>query len=155
VGALQLHLFDGFPTTIEALRLVAGLAPGGTPHAVADPDVGAGRQRGVKLFDRVYGHHGLAVRQALEQRAPVLVDWILEHGYGRVLSRPGLAASDREVLAVAILARKGWREQLRAHLRGAVACGADPGLLQEVLQLACTKGELRAESRALVDRLSR
>lgn len=152
--ALQIHLFDGFPASIEALRLLAEL-DGPVPRAAvlreeSPPD--QRRRRGEELFRQVYGNHAAEVKQALAGRSPELLEWILDHGYGRVLSRPGLDPADREVLAVAILARKGWRHQLRAHLRGALACGADPDLLLAVLEEACREPALVDECRTLLER---
>jgi 4-carboxymuconolactone decarboxylase len=47
-----------------------------------------------------------------------------EQGYGRVLSRPGLVARERELITVAALAALGWERQLVSHLLGARRVGA-------------------------------
>ena len=48
------------------------------------------------------------------------------HAYGSVLSRDGLDARDRELLAVVMLAATGHDRQLASHARGAIRCGAEP-----------------------------
>jgi 4-carboxymuconolactone decarboxylase len=49
---------------------------------------------------------------------------MIAEGYGRVLSRPGLGALERELLTVAALAALGWEPQLASHLLGARRLGA-------------------------------
>ena len=44
--------------------------------------------------------------------------------YGKVLGRPGLPASERECIAVALLAVLDLPRQQVAHVRGALRCGA-------------------------------
>ncbi|MCA9787732.1 MAG: carboxymuconolactone decarboxylase family protein [Calditrichaeota bacterium] len=154
--ALQLLIFDGYPTTIEALRLLMEALPPELALELAHEDLespDADTRRGEELFARVYGPHAPIVKAALGARSTLLLRWILEHGYGRVLSRPDLAAADRELLAVCILARKGWRQQLRAHLRGAHSCGARRDELEQVLGVACSDTGLLDESLKLVERI--
>ena len=89
---------------------------------------------------------------ALARRSRTLHDWILEHGYGQVLSRPGLDGRWREGLAVFLLARKGWRVQLRAHLRGALRLGLAAESLQALLELADPPGDLLVEAESWLQR---
>jgi 4-carboxymuconolactone decarboxylase len=63
--------------------------------------------------------------ERMEGLHPELAAWILEDGYGRVLSRPGLTGRERELLAVAALAAlPGAGPQLESHERGARRLGA-------------------------------
>ena len=55
---------------------------------------------------------------------PDLADWILEDGYGRVLSRPGLSVRERELLVVAVLSTLDVPAQLKSHQLGALRVGA-------------------------------
>ncbi|MEM9382177.1 MAG: carboxymuconolactone decarboxylase family protein [Planctomycetota bacterium] len=131
---LQAHLFCGFPRTLAALDALraAGLilAPGAAPqaHGAAGDDEGLApesvRARGAALFDRIYAEGADGVRAHLEALDPTFASWIADHAYGRVLSRPGLDAGSRELLAVAALAATGHERQLASHVRGAVRCGA-------------------------------
>ena len=52
--------------------------------------------------------------------------WVLGHAYGRVLTRPGIDADKRELLAVVCLAALDQNRQLAGHARGAIRCGAQP-----------------------------
>jgi len=55
---------------------------------------------------------------------PELAEWILEDGYGKVLSRPVLSIRERELIVVAVLAALRLPLQLESHARGAVRVGA-------------------------------
>jgi 4-carboxymuconolactone decarboxylase len=57
---------------------------------------------------------------------PDLAQWMIEQGYGRVLTRPGLSGAARELIAIAVLAAGGWERQLVSHLLGASRLGAPP-----------------------------
>jgi 4-carboxymuconolactone decarboxylase len=74
------------------------------------------------------------VRTLLHDAHPDFARWILGHAYGRVLTRPGLSAAQRELLAVVALAALGQERQLASHLRGAVRCGATPADLSATLE---------------------
>jgi len=121
---LQCHLFCGFPRTIAALDHLRGAgiqaerpgasSPAGSPAA------------GGELFDRIYGDRADVVRRHLRSLDPDLADLVAGHAYGTVLSRGGLDARDRELLAVVMLAATGHDRQLASHARGAIRCGAEP-----------------------------
>lgn len=123
---LQTHLFAGFPRIVEAFGVLE--ASGGLGSPTPDEDLGEPDrpERGRELFDRIYGSRADRVRGQLEGFHPDFARWIEGHAYGRVLTRPGLPAAVRELLAVAALAALGQDRQLASHARGAVACGARP-----------------------------
>ena len=110
---LQLHLFAGYPATINALfawRQIAG------------PARGNGRSRrsralGERVCRSVYGAGFDALMGNMRRLHPVLPAWILDDGYGRVLHRPGLSLATRKRLVVASLAAVGARRQLVPYLR--------------------------------------
>ena len=68
----------------------------------------------------------------MESLNPDLSAWILEDGYGKVLSRKGLKPAERELIAVAMLAALGWERQLESHVRGALNLKVDH---QELLNI--------------------
>jgi 4-carboxymuconolactone decarboxylase len=72
----------------------------------------------------------------MEGLHPDFSGWILEYGYGTVLSRPGLTPAQREIVAVAVLTAGGWERQLESHLRGALNAGADPGDVRRAVRQA-------------------
>lgn len=129
----MVHLFAGVPRMIEAFDLMA--EEGGVGRLDPDEidDVESGRPRGIQLFDRIYGSRSEAVRGHLGGLHPELGRWVADHVYGEVLSRPGLEAAVRELLAVAALATLGQDRQLAGHARGAVRCGATREAVLDVI----------------------
>lgn len=122
--ALQTHLFAGFPRLVQAWRVLDEEGGLGQPTS-AEVEGGAhAAERGLELFERIYGDDAGAVRDLLGEHHPDFGAWILEHAYGRVLSRPGLAADRRELLACCALAALGQDRQLASHARGSLRCGA-------------------------------
>ncbi len=121
---LQVHLFAGFPRLVEAFGVLeecGGLGPAGPGERLGwAPD----RVRGREFFERIYAAQSAAVAGALERFHPELAEWILGHAYGRVLTRPGLAEKQRELLAVAALIATDQERQLASHVRGAARLGA-------------------------------
>jgi len=129
---LQSHLFCGFPRTIAALDHLSAagvdLSPSPAPEAApGDPEKGAA------LFDRIYGERAAEVREHLANLDPDLAEVVAAHAYGTVLSRGGLDARARELLAVVMLSATGHARQLASHARGAIRCGATPGEVTQAL----------------------
>lgn len=123
-AVLQAHLFCGFPRVVEAfgvLQAAGGLGAPAPDEILAEPDR---PERGAALFDTIYAERADDVRATLEAGHPDFARWIAGHAYGRVLTRPGLAARERELCAVASLAALGQDRQLASHVRGALRCGA-------------------------------
>jgi len=122
-AVLQTHLFGGFPRLVEAYGHLAHA--GGLGAATADEHEAAGSvERGAQLFDRIYGEGAEPVRAMLDEHSADYAAMIAEHAYGRVLSRPGLDAASRELIASCALAALGQDRQLASHARGALRCGA-------------------------------
>jgi 4-carboxymuconolactone decarboxylase len=154
---LQVHLFAGFPAVVEAfarLERLGGLGDWEPDEAIVEPDR---PERGAELFARIYGEHAPRVRGFLDGAHPQLGAWVLGHAYGRVLTRPGLSARERELLAVAALALRGPARQLASHLRGAVACGASPAEVAAVFARleAFAPGSVRADAAELAAAFAR
>ena len=147
---LQVHLFAGFPRTIEAfevLRRAGGLGSLG-PEEMAHEEPAERRIRGEHLFQRIYGEGAERVGLRMAEHHPELARWIKDHAYGRALVRPGLDERMRELLAVSALAVSGPDRQLASHARGAVRCGAHP---DEVFDAVAVVDDLMpSERRAVV-----
>ncbi|MCC6405679.1 MAG: carboxymuconolactone decarboxylase family protein [Planctomycetes bacterium] len=78
---------------------------------------------------------------------PDFAAFIEGHAYGRILARPGLEPSVRELLACAALAVLGQERQLASHVRGALRCGASSAaVLNTIEAIADLAGIERAES---------
>jgi 4-carboxymuconolactone decarboxylase len=121
--ALMLVLHAGFPAALEALALLNESWPG-RARAAPEGDRAAWRRRGERLCRRIYGGAFDRLVDNVERLHPAMRAWMIEEGYGRVLSRPGLPAAWRELVAVAVLAASGWERQLVSHLLGALRMGA-------------------------------
>lgn len=130
-AVLQAHLFAGIPRVVEALEVLEKYGGLGEESEPAPTDAAAGD----RLFERIYRDAATDVRGRLETLSPNLATWIREHAYGRVLSRPGLDAATRELLAVAGLSATAQTRQLASHTKGALACGATAAQVHAVLDL--------------------
>ena len=122
--ALMLVVYAGFPAALEAFRALERAWPG-RPRAARTGSPATWRRRGARLCRRVYGAAYPRLIAHVRAMHPDLAVWMVETGYGRVLSRPGLAARERELVAVAVLAATGWKRQLVSHLLGAAHVGAE------------------------------
>jgi 4-carboxymuconolactone decarboxylase len=118
---LQTYLFAGFPRALNAVRewrrvhpTIAGLPEARTPT----------RADGEATCERVYGTMYDRLRENIRHLHPLLDDWMITEGYGKVLSRPGLDLPRREMCIVAACASTGQDRQLHSHLHGARNAGA-------------------------------
>ena len=136
--ALMLVLHAGYPAALEGARVLHRAWPGrarrtreGTPRDWM--------RRGERRLARVYGAAAPRLRRNVRALHPDLARWMIEQGYGRVLSRGGLGAATRELVAVAVLAASGWERQLVSHLLGAARLGAPRAAIRGALA-AGTRG---------------
>lgn len=143
--ALMLMLYAGYPGALEGLRVLHAAWPGrarrtreGTPKRW--------RARGAELCARVYGDAYARLLPAVRALHPDLAVWMVEHGYGRVLARPGMSVADRELVTVAALAALGWERQLVSHVLGAVRVGATTLAVEEALAIGAAAGDARARA---------
>jgi 4-carboxymuconolactone decarboxylase len=91
----------------------------------------------------VYGPAIARLLPAVRALHPDLEVWMVEHGYGRVLARPGLGARERELITVSALAALGWERQLVSHVLGALRVGARPAEVREALAIGARAGGSR------------
>jgi 4-carboxymuconolactone decarboxylase len=111
--------------------------------ANADDKVESDRAtKGKETLARVTGANGAKVVENLQDIAPELGRWIVEFGYGEVVSRPQLDLHTRELATVAALTAMGTAQpQLRAHINGALNVGCKPEEIVEVImQMAVYAG---------------
>ncbi len=138
---LMVHLFGGVPRQVEAAAILAAEGGLGELEAGEIEDERERLDRGTALFDRIYAGDAAAVRAMLAKGHPQFERWVLRHAYAQVLSRPGLSADRRELLAVSALAATGQERQLAGHLRGALRCGATRTEIEAVLDAVEDLGE--------------
>jgi len=133
---LQCVLFCGFPRVITAFEHFCQAWPSDTPPTGGDLPAEQRAAAGSELFGAIYGRNDAAVRAMLKNYHAELHDFVLEAAYGRILTRPGLTAKQREVIAVAVLAAQGQKRQFAGHARGAMNFGATRDELHEALVTA-------------------
>ena len=137
--ALMLMLHAGYPAALEG----AGVLLAAWPGAGRRRDRGGPRdwtRRGERLCARVYGASYAKLRQNVARLHPDLATWMIEQGYGRVLTRPGLSGVARELVAVTVLAAGGWERQLVSHLLGAARMGATPAEIRRAVRAGARGG---------------
>jgi 4-carboxymuconolactone decarboxylase len=133
---LQSYLFAGFPRTLNAMRVWRSVskrpAPAREP-AESGSDLEMWRGRGEETCEIVYGDSYDKLRKNVLELHPVLEDWMIVDGYGKVLARPGVALKTRELCVVAACAVSGQQRQLHSHLYGALNAGAPVSEVRAVL----------------------
>lgn len=135
---LQSHLFLGFPAMIETARLFAKIRPRRykktqLPEAYGSKTVKEWNREGLKKIRRLYGPAFDRLVPYINSFSPQVLTWMINDGYGQVLSRPGLSFHLRELCIVATLTVTAYENQLGAHIRGAVHVGVDADELNRVI----------------------
>jgi 4-carboxymuconolactone decarboxylase len=137
--ALMLVLHAGYPAALEGARMLNQAWPG-RARRTREGSPRDWLRRGVALCARVYGPTFPKLRRNVVALHPDLAVWMIEQGYGRVLSRGGLADIARELVAVAVLAATGWERQLVSHLLGAERLGATRPEIRSAVRAGLTGG---------------
>jgi len=145
--ALMLVLHAGYPAALEAMGTLARIWPGRARRTRAG-SVADWRRRGERLCRRVYAASYPRLVANVTALHPDLAVMMIEQGYGRVLSRPGLPAATRELVAVTVLAATGWERQLVSHLLGAVRLGASRAATRAAMERGAARGMRAAAARA-------
>lgn len=139
---LQTYLFAGFPRALNGMREWRRLhKDAASPtRTVSEADA---RARGEATCERVYGSMYDRLRVNIRVLHPLLDEWMILEGYGKVLSRPELDLPRRELCIVAACAAAGQDRQLQSHLHGALNAGVEPAAVSAALQ--CLQGMVSAE----------
>jgi 4-carboxymuconolactone decarboxylase len=127
----------GYPAGLEALRVLQEGWPG-RARATREGGRAAWRRRGRIAARGVYGSVLPRLLSALRVLHPDVATWVVEDGYGRMLSRSGLDPRTRELVAIALLATGGWERQLVSHLLGARRLGAASNVIARALAVGLT-----------------
>lgn len=135
---LQSHLFLGFPAMIEAARVFADVRgdharSDGVPGAYSEKDCRDWNRQGTTKIKRLYGPAFGRLVRYINSFSPQILTWMINDGYGQVLSRPGAPFPLRELSVVATLTVTSYENQLGAHLRGTINVGVDPSLIRKAI----------------------
>jgi 4-carboxymuconolactone decarboxylase len=130
---LQTYLFAGFPRALNAMREWRRLSPLPAAESPSPPDLARLQELGEQTCARVYGTMYERLRRNIRGLHPLLDDWMIVEGYGKVLSRPGLDLPRRELCIVAVCAATAQDRQLQSHLHGARNVGVGVAAVTEAL----------------------
>jgi 4-carboxymuconolactone decarboxylase len=160
---LQSYLFSGFPRALNAAREWRRQSPRSPSTAATELDAAATeyandadqlsewRVRGEATCAAVYDGMYEKLRLNVRDLHPLLDEWMIVEGYGKVLGRPRLDLPRRELCIIAACAATGQDRQLHSHLHGALNVGVEPDVVREALDvLAPVLGEARARSARLL-----
>ena len=125
-------------TGFLVLLLISGYALAEGPTPTESPEYIKGKE----TLARVTGASGAKVVEGLQDIAPELGRWIIEWGYGQVISRPQLDLRTRELITVGALTALGHAQpQLKAHINGALNVGCKPEeIVEAIMQMAAYAG---------------
>lgn len=147
---LQSYLFAGFPRALNAMRAWRRLQPEPIATELSD-NTSQWRREGDVTCAAVYGTMYERLRENIRALHPVLDDWMITEGYGKVMSRPGLDLARRELCVMAACAASNQDRQLLSHLHGALNVGVAPAVVSATIDaIADVLGTDRARSVALL-----
>jgi 4-carboxymuconolactone decarboxylase len=94
------------------------------------------KERGLKLRRQMFGSEAVEARmKATGDFGKPLQDIINAYAYGDIWSRPGLDRKIRSLVVLAMMAAINRPAEFSVHVRGALANGATPDEIREVLLL--------------------
>ena len=130
---LQSHLFFGFAQAIEAAKLFCEFEASYGLKADRFETESVPRKiltaRGESLCRRIYDPNFDRLQGNMRAFSPELATWMIDDGYGKVLSRPGPETIEREIASIVFLGCSGHPVQLFSHVRGAKNLGASSDLI--------------------------
>lgn len=134
---LQTYLFAGFPRALNAAREWRRISGEAAPvtDAFAIDTAAARQEQGETTCATVYGPFYSRLRVNIAALHPALDQWMIEEGYGKVLSRAPLDLARRELCIVAACAVARQDRQLHSHLHGALHAGASEEAVSATLQV--------------------
>lgn len=143
---LQSYLFLGYPAALNGFARWRERS--GRPAPEPTPDAASWEERGAAVCRTVYGGQYQGLRANVRRLHPDMERWMVNEGYGKVLGRPGLPLSTRELCIAALLAVLDAPRQLYSHLRGALNAGADERQVVRALAVAGAVSDDEARNRA-------
>jgi len=90
-------------------------------------------QRGRQLRQQIFGAEGMKSLETADDFQMPLQDMVTRICFGEVWSRPELSLKLRSMLTLAILAGQSRPDQLKNHVKGAIANGVTKEEIREIL----------------------
>ena len=145
---LQSYLFVGYPVALQAIAMWRERTGRQAPEKSRDDAASEWRARGEAVCETVYAGQYGKLRQNIAKLHPDMERWMLEEGYGKVLSRSGLDLRTRELCIIGVLIGLDAPQQLYSHLRGALNAGASYDDVETAVEIACGQASLAAKESA-------
>lgn len=130
---LQLYLFNGFPATIESLKVFKVHFPDFQPNN-EKYNVNLFQKRGIINCKSVYTNNYDKLQINIAKLSPDLAEWMIIEGYGKVMGRSGLSMQERELINVAMLCTNFSEHQLHSHMKGSLNTGSSKKFIREVIE---------------------
>lgn len=144
-GILQLHLFAGYPATIEGLQILREIYGPMQIHA-EQYDFHVFEMRGRTLCHEIYTTVFDKMMKKMHEYSPDVAQWMIHDGYGKTLSREGLDIQTRELINLCVLAMGAWRNQFISHLRGSINIGIELSTISQALDILEQEGYVQAHT---------
>ena len=112
---LQSYLFLGFPASLNGMTAWRRFSDT-VPSAPQELDCVGWADRGHEVCGSVYAGQYEKLRETVRALHPDLEQWMVVEGYGKVLGRPGLPLTTRELCIVASLAVLGNLERANLYI---------------------------------------
>lgn len=90
-------------------------------------------RRGAGLRERIFGAEGMKSLENADDFQMPLQDMVTRICFGEVWSRPELSLKVRSMLTIALLAGQSRPDQLKNHVKGAIANGVTKEEIREIL----------------------
>jgi len=126
---LQIHLFAGYPASIEGLNALYSIY-GPIDKSREEFNLELFEHRGTQLCKEIYTSVFDKMMSKMTNISPDLARWMILDGYGKTLARPSLDITYRELINLVILALGQWKNQFISHLRGSLNIGIS---MEEIL----------------------
>jgi len=131
---MQIYLFCGFPSTIEALKIFNTVFPN-LKKEQSKFDLALYLKKGQKNCLKIYKSNYNQLLNNFDNLSPDLKSWMIIEGYGKVMGRPGLSIKDRELINVAILSTNFYEHQLYSHLKGALNTNSSYKDIKNIIEI--------------------
>ena len=135
---LQSVLMVGYPRALIGLTIWRKVSGVRAPETDEGAEMGREEEwlrRGEETCEVIYGDNYRRLRENVRELHPAIDVWMVVHGYGRTIGRPGLDLLRRELCTVAQTAVLETPRQLHSHLRGSLNAGASFGQIEAVLSV--------------------
>jgi len=141
---LQMSVYSGFPRCINAMNALKEVLNERQEHGRKDTigkpattDININRlEAGEKELSRLDSTQVEKLKDIYRDFSPELVRFILEYGYGDILSRDNLDVKHRQIATIAALTALGnAQSQLRFHIKAALNIGLTIENIKEIMLL--------------------